>query len=138
MQQAVKWRAGTLIVEPMGAQRRPVVARKLTEVSRNCGWGFGAVELYCWWYSEGSWTRTHTWTNAHTNTHHTEHQGARQGREFKEKGEKLKNTKVGGGRRQRDEDDRQKKTVSKRKCTRTIIANDLRGILHKMKRQEAQ
>lgn len=109
----------------MGAQRRPMVERKLTGVSRNSGWGFGAVELYCWWYTEWSWTWTHQYTNAlthiHTHTHHTEHQGARQGREFKREKVKRKRGEaehnMNGWRWQTKEN-----PVSKRKCTRKIIA----------------
>lgn len=53
------------------------VARKLTGIARNSGWGFGAVELYCWWYTEGSWTWTHTYTNADIHTHTHTIQGTR-------------------------------------------------------------
>lgn len=84
-----------------GANGSPAQAKrwwgKLTGVSRNSGWGFGAVELYCWWYTEGSWTWTHTHTNAleqaHTHTQNTHHSNTRvggRGREFKREKAKEK------------------------------------------------
>lgn len=87
------------MVEPIGAQRRPKVAGKLTGVSRNSGWGFGAVELYCWWYTEGSWTWTHTYTNtlARTQTHTPTPEWEVGEREFKRKKAKRKENKEGGG-----------------------------------------
>lgn len=51
-----------MITVSTGAQHRLEEVGKLTGVSRNSGWGFGAVELYCWWNTGGSWTHTHTYT----------------------------------------------------------------------------
>jgi len=65
MQQAVKW--GGRAHCDSGANGRPAQAKegrgKLTGVSRNSGWGFGAVEIYYWWDMGRSWTWTHKQTN---------------------------------------------------------------------------
>lgn len=60
-----------------------------------------------------------TYTHTHIHTHHREHQGARQGREFKR--EKVKR-KRGEAEHNRMKMTDKRKLVSKRKCTRTIIA----------------
>lgn len=118
MQQAVKWEGRhTVVVEPIGAQRRPKWEGQLTGVSCNSGWGFGAVELYCWWYTERSWGRTHTHTHrTNTYTHARTHIYTPQMRGW---GSQVKIQKKEGRRKQvrenrmrgtgrQDGDDRQK------------------------------
>ncbi len=97
--------------EPTAAQCRPKVARKLTGVSCNSGWGFGAVELYCWWYTEGSWTQTHTYKHTRTHTEHTPHKhpSGRWGRKLKREKTKRKKEEA------RQEDNRMKMTDKYRK-----------------------